>query len=88
MIQTRLFLKMAPFKYEKISCRKELQQLLTYIQLIHQGGITMSWNKQRIMEWGEYIRVWTNCPFRRGWIMEVQVNKSEWDNPKYDKYKR
>lgn len=48
----------------------------------------MSWNKQRIMEWGEYIRVWTNCPFRHGWIMEVQVNKSEWDNPKYDKYKR
>lgn len=38
-------------------------------------------------QWGDYIRVFRNCPFRHGWIMELQVPQSEWQDKKYDKYR-
>jgi hypothetical protein len=38
-------------------------------------------------EWGDYIHVYENCPFRGGWIIVLQVPKSEWNDTKYDKYR-
>ena len=35
----------------------------------------------------DYVKVYENCPFRKGRIIILQVSKSKWDSPKYDKYR-
>lgn len=42
---------------------------------------------KKILTWGNYIRVFKNCPYRNGWIMELQVPQSDWEDSKYDKYR-
>lgn len=37
-------------------------------------------NKKRIFDYGDYVRVYINCPYRGGWIMESQVPKSKWNS--------
>lgn len=43
--------------------------------------------KKMILENEDYVRVYENCPFRKGWIISLQVPTSEWSNSKYDKYR-
>lgn len=43
--------------------------------------------KRMNLTWGDYIRVYLNCPFRGGWIIEAQIPKSEWNDRKYDKFR-
>jgi hypothetical protein len=43
--------------------------------------------EKRITTWYEYVRVYINCPSRHGWIIKLQVLKSEWSNSKYDNFR-
>lgn len=43
---------------------------------------------KHIYDYGDYVRVYTNCSFRNGWICELQVPSSDWTDTKYDKYRR
>lgn len=44
--------------------------------------------KKMIRESGNYVQVYEDCPFRKGWIIVLQVSKSEWPDSKYDSYRQ
>lgn len=41
-----------------------------------------------IIENEDYVRVYENCRFRKGWVIKLQVLKSEWSNEKYNEYRK
>jgi hypothetical protein len=40
-----------------------------------------------ILDNGDYVRVYENCPIRKGWIIVLQVSKSDWNKPQYNNYR-
>ncbi|GMX64434.1 hypothetical protein Elgi_37030 [Paenibacillus elgii] len=44
--------------------------------------------KKMIRESGNYVQVYEECSFRKGWIIVLQVTKSEWLDSRYDIYRR
>jgi hypothetical protein len=40
-----------------------------------------------ISTFGNQVQVYKKCPYRRGWIICLQVNKSSWGNKEYDKFR-